>query len=118
MGKKLLEQNGAEMAATLVALAGPIRSFLDDDKFVAAWEECTKEGVRSRAGDILKIYAAMSPHLFGKKHLKDTVAILAAVEGKSVRDMLEENGAELIADALRAWAEQLQPFFTQLGITA
>ena len=115
MGKKLLEQNGAEMAATLVALAGPIRSFLDDDQFVAAWEECTKEGVRSRAGDVLKIYAAMSPH---KKHLKDTVAILAAVEGKSVRDMLEENGAELIADALRAWAEQLQPFFTQLGITA
>ena len=43
--------------------------------------------------------------------------ILSVVEGKTVKELLEMNGTELIADAMKAFNEQLKPFFTQLGIS-
>lgn len=118
MGTKLLEKNGAEMANALVALATPIRNFMEDAAFVDAFKECTKNGVRNRATDILQIYTSLVPHLFGDKHLRDTLQILAIVEGTTVQKMLKMNGAELMSDALKAWSEQIKPFFMQLGLSA
>lgn len=118
MGKKLLEQSGQEMAATLVALAGPLAAFMKDEQFIADWNKATKKGITSKATNVLQIYSIMVPHLLGKKHLKDTITILAAVEGKTVRELMEMNGTDLLADALLAWAEQIQPFFLRLGISA
>lgn len=118
MAKKLLEMNGAEMAAALVSLAAPIKNFLTDGDFMEAFKERTKDGVRNRATDILPVYADLVPMLLGEKHLPDTLQILATVEGKSVKDMLKMNGVEVIKDALLAWQEQIAPFFTQLGLSA
>lgn len=118
MGKKLLEQNGAEMATTLVTIAGPVKNFIDDEEFSAAWQKCTAKGMRLKMTDVLRIYAEMAPFIFGDKHIQDTLAILAAIEGTTVKAMLRMNGAALIGDALRAWKEQIQPFFMGLGITA
>ena len=67
--------------------------------------------------DILKIYAEIAPLLFGEKHLRDTMTILAEIEGKSVKDLLLMNGVELMGDAVKAFTEQLKPFFMQLGIS-
>ncbi|MBO7624384.1 MAG: hypothetical protein J6S82_03650 [Bacteroidales bacterium] len=114
---KLMEMSGAEMCAALVEIAAPIRRFMDDPEFDEAFKKATQKGVATRATDILQIYTDIVPQLFGKKHLKDTLAILAVIEGKTVKQMLEMNGADLMADAVNAFNEQLAPFFTRLGIS-
>lgn len=114
---KLLEKNGAEMCAALVSIAAPIKSFLDDKELSDTFKACTKKGVDNKLTGFLTIYADMIPLLFGDRHLKDTMAILAAVEGKSVKELMKMNGVELMKDALSAWKEQIQPFFTQLGLS-
>ena len=118
MSNKLMDMNGAEMAAALVSISAPIKNFLQDDEFMAAFKERTKDGVRNRATDILPVYADLVPMLLGEKHLEDTIKILATVEGKTVKEMLKMNGVEVIKDALLAWQEQIAPFFTQLGLSA
>lgn len=115
---KLMEKNGAEICASLVNIAAPLKRFMDDPEFDKAWKKATKKGIQTGMSDILAIYAEIVPHLFGKAHLKDTLAILAEIEGKSVKDMLAMNGTELLADAMAAFTEQLKPFFMRLGISA
>ena len=117
MPKKLLEKNGAEMAATLVNMSTRLRKFMEDEEFVKAWQAATKNGLKTGGTDLLVIYADIIPLLFGDKHLPDTMAILADIEGKQAKEMLKMNGTELIADALQAYKEQLLPFFTRLGLS-
>ena len=114
---KLLEKNGAEMCAALASLALPVKAFLDDDEIRETFRKCTKKGADNKLTSFLTVYADMAPLLFGEKHVRDTVAILAVVEGKTVQEMLKMNGVELMKDALDAWKEQIQPFFTQLGLS-
>ena len=114
---KLLEKNGAEMAATLVSIAVPLKKFMEDAEFMGAWQKATKKGLKSGMSDILQIYVDIVPMLFGNEHLQDTLAILAAIEGKTVKEMLKMNGTDLIADAMQAFKEQLTPFFTRLGLS-
>ena len=115
--KKLLEKNGAELAGTLVNIANPLRRFMEDTEFVNAWKEATKKGVKTGATDLLQIYVDIVPMLFGDKHLRDTLSILAEIEGTSVQTMLKMNGTELMADSLKAYKEQILPFFTRLGLS-
>ena len=117
MAKKLIEKNGAEMAAALVGLAAPIRSFLDDHEFMRKFKECTQKGVRNKMEGFLTIYADMMPLLMGDKHIRDTLTIVAIVEGTTIEQMLAMNGTEMLADCLKAWKEQISPFFTQLGLS-
>ena len=114
---KLLEKNGAEMANALVNIAVPLKRLIEDEEFVRAWKEATKKGLKTQATDILKIYVDIVPLLMGDKHLKDTLAIVAEIEGTTVNKMLKMNGTELIADVIRAFKEQIEPFFTQLGLS-
>lgn len=114
---KLLEKNGAEMASALVEVAGSLKRFMDDPDFDSAWKQATQKGLDTGMTDVLKIYSDLVPLLFGSKHLKDTLAILAVIEGKTVKELLAMNGTELITDALKAFNEQLKPFFSQLGIS-
>ena len=118
MSKKLLEKNGAEMASALVSLANPIKSFMDDPEFMEAFKEATKNGVKTKATDIMTIYTVLIPYLLGDKHLNDTLTIVAIIEGTTVSSMLKKNGTELIADIIEAWNGQLKPFFMRLGVTA
>lgn len=114
---KLMEKNGAEMAASLVKIAVPLRRFMEDAEFDEAWKKATKKGLDTGMTDVLRIYAELVPLLFGDAHLKDTLAILAEIEGVKVSEMLKMNGVDMIADALQAFNEQLKPFFTRLGIS-
>ena len=114
---KLLEKNGAEMCTALVNIAASIKRFMDDDEFDTAWKKATKNGLNTGMTDVLEIYAELTPLLFGEKHLKDTLAILATIEGKTVKELLAMNGVEMMSDALKAFNEQLKPFFIQLGIS-
>lgn len=114
---KLLEKNGAEMMASLVNIASPLKRFMDDEKFVRTWKEATKKGLETKTTDVLKIYVELVPVLLGEEHLKDTLAILAEIEGTTVGKMMRMNGTELLADVLKAYKEQLEPFFIRLGLS-
>ena len=114
---KLLEKNGAEMCAALVSVATALKRFMDDEAFDKAWKKATKKGVQLGVTDVLKVYADLMPMIFGEEHIHDTMQILSVIEGKTVKELLEMNGTELITDALKAFNEQLKPFFTQLGIS-
>lgn len=114
---KLLEKNGAEMAAALVSLAAPIKSFMNDPEFDAAFKEATKKGMETQMTDVLSIYSNLIPLLLGKNHLNDTMTILAVVEGKSVKELLKMNGTDLLADMIKAFTEQIKPFFQRLGVS-
>lgn len=115
---KLLEKNGAEMAAALVSIAAPLKRFMEDEEFEKAWKNATKKGVKTGMTDVLAIYAELVPLLLGDAHLKDTMAILAVIEGKEIKELLKMNGTELIEDALKAFNEQIKPFFMRLGLSA
>ena len=114
---KLMEKDGAEMCAALVNIAIPIKRFIEDEEFDQAWKRATKKGFDTGMTDIPKIYAEIVPLLFGERHLNDTMTILATIEGKTVKELLKMNGVELISDTLKAFNEQLKPFFLQLGIS-
>ena len=114
---KLLEKNGAELCAGLVTIAGTLKRFMDDTEFDKAWKRATKTGVNKGMTDVLEIYVDLVPMLFGEKHLNDTMQILSVIEGKPIKELLEMNGTELIADAIAAFKEQLTPFFQQLGVS-
>ena len=115
---KLMEKNGAEICACLVNISAPLKSFINDPEFDKAWKKATKKGLRTGMTDVLQIYAELAPLIFGDKHLKDTLTILAEIEGTSVQEMLKMNGADLLADAMQAFSEQLRPFLLRLGISA
>lgn len=114
---KLIEKSGAEICASLVKIAAPLRRFMEDQAFSKAWKEATKKGVQTGMTDILQIYVDVVPFLFGKDHLKDTLLILAEIEGTSVKEMLEMNGTDMLADVIKAFNEQLKPFFQRLGVS-
>lgn len=114
---KLLEKNGAELCAGLVSIAATLKKFMDDKEFVKVWERATKNGVKLGMTDVLEIYVDIVPLLFGEGHINDTMQILSVIEGKSVKELLEMNGTELFSDAMKAFKEQLTPFFQQLGIS-
>ena len=114
---KLLDKTGAEIMSSLVNIAAPLKRFMEDEEFDKAWKAATAKGLQTKATDVLKIYVDLAPVLFGEKHLRDTLAILAEIEGTTVSKMLKMNGTELIGDALKAYKEQLLPFFTQLGLS-
>lgn len=115
--KKLLEKNGAEMAAALVNISGIIKRFMEDKEFNRLFKEATKTGVMKRQTDLLEIYVDLIPKLFDKDHLNDTMKLLSEIEGKDVKDLLAMNGTELLEDALKAWREQIVPFFLRLGLS-
>ena len=117
MAKKLLEKNGAEMCAALVSVASALKRFMEDEAFDKAWKNATKKGVQLGMTDILKVYVDLAPLVFGDEHINDTMSILSVIEGKPVKELLKMNGTELIADAFKAFTEQLKPFFTQLGVS-
>lgn len=117
MAHKLLEKNGAEMMAALANIAIPLKHLMDDEEFDQAWKEATKKGLRMGMNDVLRIYADIAPLLLGDKHLKDTMAIISEIEGVSVKELLKMDGTEMLCDVLKAYKEQLQPFFIRLGLS-
>lgn len=118
MGKKLLEKNGAEMAAALVNIAGAVERLASDAQISETFIECTRDGVRQNMHDILKVYTRMAPLLLGENHIKDTLAIVAEIEGVTVKKLLAMNGTDLLVDIVNAWKEQVGPFFQRFGLSA
>lgn len=120
---KLLEKNGAELIASLVNIAEPVGRIVDDEALFSAIVEATKKVDKSpfRKGNIpyiMTMYATVVPLLFTETHIKDVLAILAEIEGGDANEMLAKNGADLVADFIAAWKEQIGPFAKRCGLMA
>lgn len=121
---KLLEKNGAELFASLINIAGPVGNLVQDEALTQAILDTYKRIKtekspikRSNVGVVMTLYADIVPLLFTENHRQDILLILSEIEGCAVKDMLEMNGADLVADAIAAWKEQLGPFFKRAGLT-
>lgn len=114
---KLIDQNAAELAGTLVSIAGAIKSFVEDEAFMTALSDASNKQVNGRTHAALVFLSDLTPYILSDKHLKDTIAILAAIEGEDPKKMLKKNGAEVLKDAIAAWNGQLKDFFLQLGVS-
>lgn len=119
--KKIKDMNTLELSALLVECAEPMGNLAADNEVFEAFRRCTMRGVglkqRNGLRFILRTYAELFPLLFGEKHRMDTLRIMAAVEGKPLQEVIDMNGAEIIADFKKAWEEQLQDFFIQSAPT-
>lgn len=115
--KKLTELNGWELMQTLAELAEPVGNIVNDESVWECFKECTKNGVGIKTNNsfrfLLKTYAKLAPLLLGDGHRKDTLSILAAVEGKPLNEIMQMNGAELLKDFSSAYKGVLEPFFTK-----
>lgn len=114
---KLLDMNGAQMASALVGIAAPLKRLMEDEEFSTVFKKATKKGLDMGWNDVLTIYVDVVPHLLGDKHIKDTFTILSIIEDKKVSELMKMDGTELIADFIKAFNEQLKPFFMRLGLS-
>lgn len=114
---KLINQNAAELAGTLVSIAGAVKSFVEDEAFMTALSDIAKKPVNGKLHASLLFFSDITPYILSEKHLGDTIAILAAIEGEDPKKMLKKNGAEVLKDAIAAWDGQLKDFFLVLGVT-
>lgn len=121
---KLLEKNGAELFASLVNIAGPIGNLVNDEHLFSTIKSCvekiSKETSAIRTNNVavlMRLFSEVAPILFGEAHLKDILQILAEIEGCTVPEMMNKNGADLFADALSAWKEQIGPFAKRAGLS-
>lgn len=116
---KLLEKNGAELMACLVNIAKPIGNLAEDEELFSKLDFKTipAHARKNKLAFIMYMYAEIAPLLFGPKHMKDIILILAEIEGKNPKDMVTMDGTELIDDAIKAWKEQIGPFFKLSGFS-
>ena len=115
--KKIVEMDALELSSLLIEIAEPIGNLADDDEVFECFRKCTTRGLKLKQRDglhfILKTYSKLIPLLLGEKHKRDTLRILAAIEGKSVNEIIHMNGKQLIDDFRAAWEDKLEGFFTQ-----
>ena len=120
---KLLEKSGSELLASLVNIAAPIGNLIQDDVLCKAIVDCiekldkeTAAIKRNNIAVMMTLYADIVPLLLNEKHTQDIMLILSEVEGCTVKEMLAKNGADLVADAIAAWKEQIGPFARRAGL--
>ena len=120
---KLLEKTGAELFASLANIAAPVGNIAKDEALFSALADCIRSNAASPLRNnnlvfLMSLYADLAPLLLTDAHMQDIVAILAEIEGCDAKEMLGMNGADLVADCVKAWKEQLGPFFERAGLSA
>ncbi len=113
---KLIDMNAGQLCDTLLLLADPISKICEDQSLYKAMEEY-RIRLQEKAPALIagaKLLADIVPLLL-KTHREETAAILSAIEGKPVDQILKTNGSALVSSILRAWKKEIRPFFTQCG---
>lgn len=112
---KLTELNGWDLMSALAELAEPVGNLVNDDDVWNCFKRCTKKGVSLKPENgfrfLLKTYAELFPMLCGERHKMDTLKIIAIAEGKTIKEVMSKNGAEILRDFEKAYREVLEPFF-------
>ena len=112
---KLCEMNSEQLAKALVALAAPVESIAKDEavgKALADMQAKSKEGesvpMIAMMGDMV---GRLVPVLLGE-HAGDLFTILAALTGKSAKEIKAQNGFLTIKEAKESFSTDLLDFFT------
>lgn len=121
MAKKLNEMQTYELMAALVELAEPVGNLADDDEFWDRFRDCTKKAWKLQQRDglrfLVKTYAELGSLLFGEKHKHDIVKIFSIVAGKTIKETMEMNGAEMFSEFVKVYKEKLEPFFIKSALS-
>lgn len=119
--RKLDDLTTAELMAVLADIAEPVANFAEDDEFFELFRKYTARGMLLKQRDtsrfLMRTYGRLVPMMIGEKHINDTMRILAAVTGTSVKEMMAMKGKQTIMLLKEAMNEYLTPFFTQSAPT-
>ena len=111
---KLSEMNGEELSVCLCKIAEPIERIGFDAKTTAAFQEIANLSKNSMNNiqQASMMIGKFVPLLLGD-HREDTFAILAAINGKTVEEIRNQNGMQTIKELKNALADpDLMDFFT------
>lgn len=102
---KLSEMPTRQAAACMAELAVPVGNILKSDA-VKAWYEANKEEKAT-----ISVFLSLIPMLL-RDHYDDTAAIIAALSGKTRKELDEQPTAQTIADLKCCIDQELISFFT------
>ena len=105
---KLSEMTTAQMAPVLVSLSEPIGNIATDQKTVESLQEIAKG--KTQIEQLGMAVTAILPLLL-KTHFEDTCAIIAALSGKTVEQVINQKGFQTIKDAKDIFDKELLDFF-------
>lgn len=110
--KKLSEMNANELCKALCDIAAPIGNIARDDEVVEALKQIAE---KRRPGTALAkffgvSFSALVPLLLNK-HKADTFAVLSVLKGKTVSEVEQENGFQLVRDLRALFQTDLIRFF-------
>lgn len=112
---KLSEMTTVQLADCLCDLAEPVANIMNDKAVVEALKTASlaARDANSAPLDIYKpIVARLLPGLL-KSRRKDTFAVIAALTGKTIKEIETQNGFLTIKEARESWDEELRDFFAQ-----
>lgn len=115
---KLSEMNSDQLSACLCKIAPALESIGMDEKFSDALKRIAdkdKDLKPAQQGAVM--IGAFVPMLLGD-HKDDTFAVLAALSGKTVKEIREQNGMQTIKEVKEALSDRdLMDFFMQSART-
>lgn len=112
---KLSEMNTVQLADCLCDLAEPVASIMNDKAVIEALKAASlaARDANNTPLDVYKpIVARLLPGLL-KTRRKDTFAVIAALTGKTIKEIETQNGFLTIKEARESWDEELRDFFAQ-----
>lgn len=113
---KISEMNSVQLADTLYRIAEPVAAILSEPDVEKVLENLSKSEASPFAyvGKMVKIVLPIAL----KKQQKATFGIIAALTGKTVKQIQEQNGLQTIKDAMSCIDADLITFFASSDATA
>ena len=92
--KKISEMNTDELGVFLCAVAEPVSNLVTDAEVIESLTDMAKkmQGKNSPIVVFALFGSTVIPVMLGKKHKEDTYKIIAAVSGKTVDEIRNQNG--------------------------
>lgn len=109
---KLSEMNTQQLADAICRITPAIARIVEDPETWEALKQYPEKGSMPQGVLNIKAAAVLTPVLLGK-HLRDTAEVLAAMTGKSAKQILEQKGKETIKDITECLDKDLIDFFMQ-----
>lgn len=109
---KLSEMNSRDLCNALCVLADPIGEISNDDEVAEALKRMAEhKSSKTVMGRLIGVaYADFVPLLL-KKHKAATFQVLSVLTGKTMEEIEQENGFQLLQDVRSIWNAELLRFF-------
>lgn len=108
---RISEMNTEEMSRTLCRIAGPMERIGTDKDVNDAFSKIAESmGEGTNLAKISLVVGQIAPVLLGA-HFEDTVEIVAAMTGKTAKEVREQSGMQTIKDVGSFFDEDFAVFF-------